>query len=205
MNLIFDLDGTLIDARNRLYRLFQELVPQSDLTYDRYWTFKQNDISNQTILATEFGFDAAAIESFVADWMDRIEASEFLALDKNLPRIHEALGNLRKQAKLHLCTARRAKQPVYNQLKHLGLLPFFETIMITEQCRTKEDLIIKIPDLNSCDWIIGDTGQDIQVGKFLGLRTCAVLTGFRNQHVLMGYQPDLILATAADFSLEKST
>jgi beta-phosphoglucomutase-like phosphatase (HAD superfamily) len=29
VNLVFDLDGTLIDARPRMYRLFCQLVPQA--------------------------------------------------------------------------------------------------------------------------------------------------------------------------------
>jgi len=201
VNLIYDLDGTLIDSRLRLYRLFQELVPQSNLTYERYWAFKQNKVSNQAILATEFAFDAAAIESFVTGWMDRIEAPEFLSLDKSLPRMHQTLKNLRKQAKLHVCTARLAKQPVYYQLERLGLLPYFDSIMVTEQSRGKEELIVMVPDLEPRDWIIGDTGKDIQVGKLLGLRTCAVLTGFLNEKSLRDYEPDLILATASDFRL----
>ena len=201
MNLIFDLDGTLIDSRLRLYRLFQALVPQSNLTYERYWAFKQEKVSNQTILAAEFAFDAAAVEVFVADWMDRIEAPEFLSLDKNFPGMHQALKKLRKQAKLHVCTARQAKQPVYYQLERLGLLPYFDSIMVTEQNRGKEELVAKIPDLERHDWIIGDTGRDIQVGKMLGLKTCAVLTGFLNEESLRAYEPDLILATASGFRL----
>jgi|TARA_B110000259_G_scaffold33038_1_gene36428 phosphoglycolate phosphatase len=201
VNLIFDLDGTLIDARLRLYRLFQELVPQSNLTYERYWALKQEKVSNQNLLVTKFAFDSAAIEVFIANWMDRIEAPEFLSLDKNFPGMHQALKKMRKQAKLHVCTARQAKQPVYYQLERLGLLHYFDSIMVTEQNRGKEELVAKVPNLERHDWIIGDTGRDIQVGKMLGLKTCAVLTGFLNEESLRGYEPDLILATASDFRL----
>ena len=54
MNLIFDLDGTLIDSRLRLYKLFQQLVPTSELTYQDYWAFKQENVSNEDILIKEF-------------------------------------------------------------------------------------------------------------------------------------------------------
>ena len=65
MNLIFDLDGTLIDSRLRLYNLFQQLVPTSELTYQDYWAFKQEKVSNEDILVTRsLAFDAAAIERF---------------------------------------------------------------------------------------------------------------------------------------------
>lgn len=199
MNLIFDLDGTLIDSRLRLYRLFQDIVPASKLTYEGYWAFKQDEVSNEAILVKEFGFDAAAIERFVANWMKCIEAPEFLALDKNFPGMKKTLEVLRKQAKLHVCTARQTRQPVLDQLERMGLLTYFDSIMVTEQSRGKEDLIATLPSLGPQDWIIGDTGRDIQVGKFLEIKTCAVLSGFRNRKNLLHYNPDLILPTAVEF------
>ena len=199
MNLIFDLDGTLIDSRLRLYRLFQDIVPASKLTYEGYWAFKQDKVSNEAILAKKFGFDAATIERFVVNWMKRIEAPELLALDTNFPGMHKALEVLRKQADLHVCTARQTREPVLDQLERMGLLTYFNNIMVTEQSWGKEDLIATLPRLGSQDWIIGVTGRDIQVGKLLGLKTCAVLSGFRNRKNLLHYKPDLILPTAAEF------
>ena len=196
MNLIFDLDGTLIDSRLRLYNLFQLLVPTSELTYQDYWAFKQEKVSNEDILIKQFSFDAAAIKRFVADWMGNIEAPEFLALDKNLPGMHATLAELRKQANLYVCTARQYSIPVLDQLERLRLLHYFDEVMVTEQTRSKEELVRTLPSLASQDWMIGDTGKDIQVGQMLGIKTCAVLSGFLNEKALLNYGPDLILPTA---------
>ena len=199
MNLIFDLDGTLIDSRLRLYNLFQQLVPTSELTYQDYWAFKQENVSNEDILIKEFRFDAPAIKRFVTDWMGNIEAPEFLALDKNLPGMHATLAELREQANLYVCTARQYSIPLLNQLERLRLLYYFDEVMVTEQTRSKEELVRTLPSLASQDWMIGDTGKDIQVGQMLGIKTCAVLSGFLNEKALLNYGPDLILPTAADF------
>lgn len=201
MNLIFDLDGTLIDARLRLYRLFQKLIPTSQLSYEDYWTLKQQKVSNETILAKECNFNVADIERFVADWMELIEAPEFLAFDKVFPDVREALERLGMQAKLHVCTARQSRQPVLNQLECFGLLPYFDSIMVTQQIRGKNELIVNMRDLAPQDWIIGDTGKDIQIGKLLGIRTCAVLSGFLSETSLVSYCPDLILPFASNFYL----
>ena len=201
MNLIFDLDGTLIDARSRLYHLFQHLVPKSHLTYADYWAFKHEKVSNEAILIKEFNYDAAAVERFVTDWMRNIEATEFLALDKNFPGMHANLAALRKRANLYVCTARQSHISVIDQLEHLNLLRYFDKIMVTEQRRGKEELVKAVPSLASEDWMIGDTGQDIQVGQVLGIKTCAVLSGFLNKKTLLNYGPDLILPTAASFRL----
>jgi len=199
MNLIFDLDGTLIDSRLRLYKLFQQLVPTSELTYQDYWAFKQENVSNEDILIKEFRFDAAAIKRFVTDWMGNIEAPEFLALDKNLPGMHATLAELCEQANLYVCTARQYSIPLLYQLERLRLLYYFDEVMVTEQTRSKEELVRTLPSLASQDWMIGDTGKDIQVGQMLGIKTCAVLSGFLNEKALLNYGPDLILPTAADF------
>lgn len=201
MNLIFDLDGTLIDSQPRLYHLFQQLVPASTLSHESYWAFKRNKVSNETILAKEFGYDAADIERFVVDWMERIEAPEYLSLDKNFPGMHEALERLGKQARLHVCTARQHRQMAVDQLDRLGLLPYFDSVVVTEQSRSKEELIAALPGLGPQDWILGDTGKDIQVGQALGIKTCAVLSGFLSEKSLWPYGPDLILPVAADFRL----
>lgn len=199
MNLIFDLDGTLIDSRLRLYELFQNLVPTSKLTYQEYWAFKQEKISNEAILINEFGFDSAAIECFLVDWMSSIEAPELLALDQNFPGIQAHLSLLRKRANLYVCTARQSRFLAIDQLERLGLLHYFKEVMVTGQSKGKEELVRAVPCLASHDWMIGDTGKDIQVGKMLGIKTCAVLSGFLNEKSLRGYKPDLILPDATEF------
>jgi phosphoglycolate phosphatase len=177
VNLIFDLDGTLIDSRLRLYNLFQHLVPTSTLTYQDYWTFKHEKVSNEAILIKEFSFDAAAIERFVVDWMGSIEAPEFLALDQNFPGMHANLAALRERANLYVCTARQSRIPVIDQLERLNLLRYFDKIMVTEQSRGKEELVRTVPGL-------------------------AVLSGFLNENSLRGYKPDLILPDATEFYLQ---
>lgn len=200
MNIIFDLDGTLIDSKPRLYALFQQLVPTSELTFEQYWDFKHDRLSNQTILSREFGYEDKEITAFVSDWMDLIESPAFLELDGNLPGMHEALATLKLKAKLHVCTARQLREPVIVQLTQLGLLQYFDEVMVTEQRNTKESLITQqVGDLTPADWMIGDTGKDVQVGDALGIQTCAVLTGFMTRESLAGYNPSRILDSAANF------
>jgi hypothetical protein len=41
------------------------------------------------------------------------------------------------------------------------------------------------------DWMMGDTGYDINTGKRIGTNTCAVLSGFMSEQSLGNYSPDL--------------
>ena len=202
MNIIFDLDGTLIDSRLRLYRLFQQLAPSSNLSFEQYWVLKRNKVSNETILSTKLGQNNEFIASFVSKWMQLIESPSYLEMDGNLPGVLTNLAQLKNRASLHVCTARQLRQPALNQLASLDLLPFFDQVLVTEQKNSKDTLIkAHIRDLSSCDWIVGDTGKDIEVGKSLNIKTCAVLSGFLNRDSLLTYLPDVILDTAADFNL----
>ena len=54
MNIFFDLDGTLVDASERLYCLFCDLIPECTFTKEEYWDLKRNKINHQKILEKYF-------------------------------------------------------------------------------------------------------------------------------------------------------
>ena len=66
MRIFFDLDGTLINSKLRLYSLFQKLVPQSVLTYNEYWEYKKNKFSHSMLLNQIFNLDENEIDIFEA-------------------------------------------------------------------------------------------------------------------------------------------
>ncbi|TFC70747.1 HAD family hydrolase [Cryobacterium sp. TMS1-20-1] len=204
MNIVFDLDGTLLDSKARLYELFQHLVPSSLLSYKQYWELKGNKFTNQIILAERFAYDNEATAAFVKDWMQLIETPEFLALDSNFSGMHDALSRLREQADLYVCTARQDRAAALDQLERLGLLEYFGQVLVTEQRTTKETLIaLHVEGRTDMDWMLGDTGKDVQAGKAMDMNTCAVLSGFMNASSLRAYKPDLILESATDFRLDE--
>lgn len=202
MNIIFDLDGTLIDSKERLYQLFQRLVPISTLTFDQYWRFKHNRLSNELILSTEFGYSDDDIRRFVQAWMGLIESAEFLSMDSSFYGVEETLVRLGAQARLHVCTARQSRESAVAQLESLGLLNYFESLMVTEQKCSKDFIIGRhVSHLKREDWLIGDTGSDIKVAQSLGINSCAVLSGFMSRDALVGYEPTRIIDSVVRFAL----
>lgn len=196
MKIFFDLDGTLIDSKLRLYSLFQKLVPQSDLTYNEYWNYKKDKINHKKILKKYFKLNDCDIKLFQANWMKLIEDDYWLSFDKPFTGVTEYLNLLKDSGfKLYLVTARQKKEKVITQINIFGWHNLFEKILVTEQRYKKSDLIK--PNLGNSinNWMIGDTGMDIIEGKELKMSTIAVLSGFLSEKILEGYSPDKIVST----------
>lgn len=196
VNIIFDLDGTLIDSSERLYQLFQKLVPESEFSNEDYWNMKRNRINHKRIL--EIYFPLIKFENFNDKWMELIEKDEYLYLDKNYPDTIDVLDRLSSSYNIVLLTARQLKSGLYRELERLGIKSYFNKIFVTEGRNTKEELLAKILETgmlkkNREDLFVGDTGKDIIVGNHFGYRTVAITHGFMNRKNLQKYDPDVLI------------
>jgi len=193
MKIIFDLDGTLICSKKRLYELFCDLVGNRDLSFNSYWQLKFDGNSNQDILNNKFNYCDKETDFFITNWMEKIEKDCYLEMDRPIIGVHDFLKNLSRDNQLYICTARQSKAQAMKQLKALDILGFFCEIFVSEQKYSKIDLLINSGiAFSKQDWFVGDTGHDINTGKQLGIQTCAVLSGFMSEKVLKSYSPDLI-------------
>ena len=206
MNIFFDLDGTLLDSRHRLYKLFQSLVPSSEFSFDAYWELKRNKTGHAEILKNQFHFSHSETEEFEKKWMEQIELPEWLGLDKPFAGVTGFLNELKTNNSLYVVTARQFENETLQQIDGFGWTGVFEKILITGQKEEKINLIRKAMDPDPTDWMVGDTGKDIQAGKALGIRTAAVLSGFLNEKSLLPYDPDVIVnhVTDLDFKLKEA-
>ena len=200
MNIFFDLDGTLIDSRLRLYSLFQQLVPQSKFSFDEYWNLKRNKINHATILKQYFKFQENEINMFETIWQKLIEEEDLLMLDKPFEGVTEYLISLKNRGFfLHLVTSRQFEINVFLQIIDFGWSNIFNHVLVSQQKAEKEELIKSIMVENTTGSMIGDTGKDIVTGKLLGLKTVAVLSGFLNKPTLSTYNPDIIVDFVTDY------
>jgi phosphoglycolate phosphatase len=192
-NIFFDLDGTLIDSRQRLFQLFTSLTSQNIISFDEYWTYKGSKESNADILKKRLNFSSDQVNTFILAWFKMIEDEQYLKKDSLFNDTIPSLEQLKSDATLYIITARQFPDRVYKQMSWLGIDKYFKKILVTEQKKTKAELI-KPFFTKGCSIIIGDTGEDIIAGKNLGMITINVLTGFRNEEVLKTYSPDYIFS-----------
>jgi phosphoglycolate phosphatase len=193
MKIFFDLDGTILDSKPRLYNLFQYLVPESNFSFEMYWELKQDKVTHREILTKYFGYSEVEVSLFTREWMLLIESPKWLSYDKPFPGVKDLLESLRRRYDLFIVTARQFELITRDQIRDAGLAGLFSDILVTQQKTEKECLIKANFELTKSDWIIGDTGKDIEVGKKLGISTCAVLSGFLSKKQLETYSPDIIV------------
>jgi phosphoglycolate phosphatase len=202
MNIVFDLDGTLICSKKRLHELFCDLVKNRKLSFSEYWNLKFSGNSNQAILKEKFGYSEVEITKFMTDWMSLIETDYYLEMDKLIDGMMEFLKRAKKKHTLYVCTARQSVQQVNKQLSSLAIDCYFTEVFVTEQKLTKIELLKENKiKFSKYDWMVGDTGHDIMAGKEIGIQTCAVLSGFMDEKSLVKYKPDLILNNATLLSV----
>lgn len=208
INIFFDLDGTLIDASERLYKLFIDLIPDCKLTKQEYWSLKRQNIKHKTIIenffsncnnCNNFNFD-----DFERKWLNNIENIQYLRYDKIFDDTINILQylTLSKKYNLYLLTARQSKENLYKELQKFQLLNYFENfknVFITEQKYTKTEIINQqFFNLSNDDFIVGDTINDILCGKELNIKTIALTNGFINKNILEKYQPNYLCNTLTE-------
>lgn len=201
MKIIFDLDGTLICCKKRIYDLFMDLSKNTTLDYDKYWALKFQGLSNELILKNQLMYSDERCEDFVFQWMEAIESEEYLSRDSVFDGVFDTLDFLKNSGcDLYICTARQSRESTINQLKRLKIYNYFEEILVTAQKEDKKTTLI-CSDIgwSDSDWILGDTGHDIRAGQVIGLNTCAVLTGIMTRERLIPYEPDFIIKDVSEF------
>jgi phosphoglycolate phosphatase len=198
VRILIDLDGTLLDARARLHGVFCKLVPNCGLGEEGYWALKRAKRGHAQILRERLGYSPAQISLFDAAWLAEIEQQEWLDKDVPFEGVTAHLGELAERSELYLLTARQRPEMVKYQLEKMGWVQSFRKIFVTGGTRDKHEALEGLV-LHSGDWLIGDTGYDVQVGKKIGVRTAAVTSGFLSRESLIEYSADVMVEGFVDF------
>lgn len=158
--VFFDLDGTLIDPRPRLYRLFVELTG-CDLIYDEYWQLKGNGLRQRAMLE-HIGYQGDA-DGFSKKWLNQVEREDLLKEDKIFPDVCPVLEKLCSQGmKLYVVTNRQSFEGMQHELNWLKLDDYF-TQLITTRRQMPKDEAVKQAGINYQRGIfVGDSKEDIE-------------------------------------------
>jgi phosphoglycolate phosphatase len=202
MKLFFDLDGTLLDAKPRMYQLWQHLVSSSILSFDEYWLLKRDKISHERLLGERFGYSEEAIQVFKKEWMTHIEEPEWLSMDEPFEGVAGFLAECSKENQLYVVTARQFEDRALHQVGKYPWAGYITRVLVSDKVNGKYHLVRDLLRTGDQGWFIGDTGKDIETGKALGLKTAAVLSGFLSRERLLEYHPDQIINNVIELDYE---
>jgi phosphoglycolate phosphatase-like HAD superfamily hydrolase len=206
VDLIFDLDGTILDISLKYNFLYDEIRINYGLPPVNYWR-KRQEISDFSLCIEALGISQLRLEEFRNEWASKIEEQKMLDLDSVLKDVKEKISLFNNQNhEIILCTARRNIKNLANQLHGLGLDTIFGQVLTSNSSSGKFKILQNYFSENPRDsftntWFISDTAEDILVGKKLGLKTCGVLTGLGSRESLGGAGADLTLASVANFDV----
>jgi phosphoglycolate phosphatase-like HAD superfamily hydrolase len=165
------------------------------LAPERYWEMRRARMPLRAILEETGAAEFA--ETFAKEHYDRIEDRRYLEIDEVIPHMRSVLDVLKSQGRLALATLRRSAENLHWQLERLGLRSYFDRILSqpggADAWNTKQQMIASLGEIWGCRLVIGDTEADILAGGALGLPTCAVTYGIRNETYLRQLGPTYVI------------
>lgn len=197
--LVLDLDGPLLEGRERHYRCYSDILRahgHEPVAADRYWAMKRSRVSRRELLALSGA--AALYDTFLADWLRLIETREYLQFDRLQDGIPGILADWKAEGRrLLLATLRNNRANLDWQLDSLGIARHFDAIVAVAGATAAADKAAGIAPLLNAGGLhdvlwVGDTEVDVVAARQLGVPVCAVTCGLRTGDYLAGLSPDMV-------------
>lgn len=186
----FDLDGTLINSHKRLHALFNELTDGEDISFDEFWKNRRDNISDAEILKKFYDADEKQLNEYADNWVEHKEDKHLMQMDTPYPDAIEVLKRCAEAGEVYIVTGRKSIPKAEAQIKELGFAPFVTRMMVTEHKTPKHKLVTDVLTPDPEDVFIGDTAEDMNTGKKLGVYTIGMTHGFLSKEQILKLGPD---------------
>jgi phosphoglycolate phosphatase len=210
VNIFFDLDGTLLDTRERYYRVYADLLREmgfEPLDCEKYWQYKRSLKFESSIL--EFSKAESIYKEYASERSRRMEKREYLESDILWPELKPVINYLSKKNTCSLITLRMDKETLLWELDHLGIMDAFFLVLqpdtgfgtpITPESKIRI-MRENFPQSKIDGWIVGDTDVDILTGREFGLSTAAVSYGLQDANLLADSKPDKVFKSPKELAI----
>ncbi|MGH2914914.1 MAG: HAD family hydrolase [Solirubrobacteraceae bacterium] len=184
--IAFDLDGTLLDARERQVGLAMAISRRCRWTeFDgrRFWSAKRRGATTVQALL-RMGAALALAERIGNGWQAQIEHPRWLALDRPLPGVPRVLERVIDSGFAPvLLTARRDSDALQNQLRTLGLHHLLDQVHVVcpDRITTEKAAVLRRPSILA---YVGDTEADAAAAAAAHVPFAAAASGQRNRSFL---------------------
>ena len=204
-NILFDVDGTLLDSRR-------------DIAAAQLWTFRQFGIDTLKPEDIYPLIGKPLAETFTAllpqRLHDRIPEAGLIYRDYYrahafetttlFPGVLDTVAALKAKG-ISLATATtKSTETTAKVLAHYGIAEYFSHVQGTDNGVFKPDPFIINTILTAMKWhrgetlMVGDTDKDIDVGRNAGVLTCGVTYGTFSREQMAALNPDWIIDHISD-------
>lgn len=196
-NILFDLDGTLLDTNELIIQSFQHTYQKHlNKQVDKEEIIKNFGEILKTTLDREFGeASEEAIKTYSGFQVGNFE--KLIAIHMG---VKESVKELHRQGyKLGVVTS-RLNDSAIRGLKHFGLMGYFESIIGADDTdQHKPDptpAFMALEELGGKPeetLLVGDSPYDILCGKNAGITSVAVGWSALPMDMLLKYEPDYVI------------
>jgi phosphoglycolate phosphatase len=170
------------------------------LSQIEYWNAKRAYVSEDDIIQKTC--PDSFVEPYVKKRLAIIEDFKYLVLDKIWEGIPTLLKKLSQAHTLYMVTTRNRRDMLMKELEYFNLVSYFNAVFSKDNnegnWRVKYQLIKNTICRPTDAVIIGDTEDDINTGKALGITTCAVTCGIRDEEHVAEMGADFILPNSLE-------
>lgn len=195
MIYIFDLDGTLIDSKQRHQHVLDDVLCRQNINASsniriNYLNFKAAGHSTYDYLLHVLQLDDEIAKNINKMWVQSIENEEYLADDS---LYHDTLPTLQSlsdsQHQIIFLTARKNKRGLLQELENLQIDKYAQAIYVVSPLNAEAEKLNIISNLgnNLSVIIVGDTEIEYKIANKLGVRYIILNRGFRSK----GYWDEL--------------
>ncbi|MCJ7553425.1 MAG: HAD family hydrolase [Ignavibacteriaceae bacterium] len=198
-HLCFDLDGTLVDSGQTIYKSTIGTLDRLNIKY----SFTKADLDKRigqhfVDIFNEFDVQVQDFEGFIKVY----KSIYFDFIDDSVlyNGVFDFIKMIKEKNVIVSLLTTKAQDQADLIIEHFNLLPYFDYIMgrkngIPHKPSPEPLLIIcnKLNVLPEETLMIGDTELDIQCGKNAGTKTCGLTYGYRTRKQLEENKPDYII------------
>jgi phosphoglycolate phosphatase-like HAD superfamily hydrolase len=187
IHVVFDIDGTVIDHRRRMYGLYVEYATSHALPVLDVATYfgRKRGGADERAVATET-FPVGSVDEYLRWKRERIEASDALAEDTLIAGMREVLAEFAATSPLAAVSARQSRSLLVEELTRLGVGAFFRETVVVDGAKAAaiEDYARRAGVAPAALVVVGDTEVEIGAAKAVGCRCVAVTWGLRGRDFL---------------------
>lgn len=210
--IFLDLDGPLLDGKERHYQCYRNILESSGfkpIGIEEYWG-KKRALLNRRDLLNISGAEEI-YDDFLAAWLSMIETPDMLALDKVQEGAIDCMRIWREQGvELVLVTMRKNMRALEEQLLSTGLRQFLDAVLVSSHAEGGEGKANRVRDTYSTKqfvknalWI-GDTEADWSAAQSLGCDVVLVSNGLRNEEYLKSLGSSKVIPSIKSLKNEES-